>query len=77
MVYVVECNIVSETAPGVPVTLRGWISKWGYTTASNRQAARTFKRRKHAESFALLLTIKCPHYIGKLSVVPWYRRRVI
>lgn len=77
MVYVVEYRSAHETAPGVSQWMRGWISKWGYTTASNRQAARTFKRRKHAESFALLLAIKCPHYIGKLSVVPWYRRRVI
>jgi len=47
----------------------GWISKWGYTTAANIESARRFGKRESAESFALLLTVKCPHYIQKLKVV--------
>ena len=47
----------------------GWISAFGYTTAENIKAARTFEARDDAESFALLLAAKLPYYIGKLEVV--------
>lgn len=46
----------------------GWISAYGYTTASNPDAARRFGKKESAEEFALMLAIKCPHYIGKLSI---------
>lgn len=47
----------------------GWISKWGYTTAANIESARRFGSRESAESFALILVVKLPHYIQKLKVV--------
>jgi hypothetical protein len=51
----------------------GWISRWGYTTARNRESARRFETADAAKSFALVLAAKCPHYIGKLRVVYWPR----
>ena len=47
----------------------GWISMFGYTTAENLESARRFTKREDAESFALLLVVKVPDYIGKLKIV--------
>lgn len=46
----------------------GWISQYGFTTVENPEIARRFGKKTSAEEFALMLAIKCPHYIGKLSV---------
>lgn len=46
----------------------GWISSFGYTTVENPDIARRFGRKVTAEEFALMLAIKCPHYLGKLSI---------
>lgn len=48
----------------------GWISAFGYTTAENLESARRFLNRAAAESFALIVAVKVPDYIGKLKVVP-------
>lgn len=47
----------------------GWISAYGYTTALNIASARRFETREEAESFALVLAAKIPHYIQRLKVV--------
>jgi len=47
----------------------GWISAWGYTTASNLDSARKFLKIEAAETFALLLIPKVPEYIGRLEAV--------
>ena len=46
----------------------GWISQYGFTTVENPEIARRFGKKESAEEFALMLAIKCPHYLGKLSV---------